>query len=173
MDQPELTGARRRSAYGDRAMETRANRPSRRALPKPSAHVSGDVTASGLELQLCAPDLRLELRYLPVAGLQTFGRSLRRHPVRQIELLMRNIAAHGFLFPIVVDDPERPRVVVGEARVEAARRLGLADVPAIPASHLSEEQLRLVRLADTKLAELGTLSRSSSRSCSSSKSISI
>ena len=140
-------------------MSTRVVRPSRRASLKTSARVSGEVTASGLELQLCAPDLRLELRYLPVAGLQSFGRSLRRHPARQIELLMRNIGAHGFLFPIVVDDPERPRVVVGEARVEAARRLGLAEVPAIPASHLSEEQLRLVRLADNKLAELADWDR--------------
>lgn len=45
-------------------------------------------------------------------------------------------------------------IVAGHARVLAARRLGMAEVPVIRLEHLSETEARAYRLADNRLAEL-------------------
>jgi ParB-like chromosome segregation protein Spo0J len=45
------------------------------------------------------------------------------------------------------------RIVAGHGRAEAARQLGLEDVPVIPIEHLTEAELRAYALADNKLAE--------------------
>jgi DNA modification methylase len=46
----------------------------------------------------------------------------------------------------------RGRIVAGHARVEAARRLKLEEVPVIPIEHLSKAELRAYALADNKIA---------------------
>jgi DNA modification methylase len=57
----------------------------------------------------------------------------------------------GFNAPILID--EKSRVISGHGRVLAARSLGLADLPTICLSHLSEAQARAFALADNRLAE--------------------
>jgi ParB-like chromosome segregation protein Spo0J len=49
-----------------------------------------------------------------------------------------------------VDDAGR--IVAVHGRVEAARRIGLSDVPAISLAHLTADELRAYALADNKLA---------------------
>src|SRR6185437_856169 len=60
-----------------------------------------------------------------------------------------SIRAHGFITPVVVDSYNT--VIAGHGRLEAARHLGLAEIPAICVSHLSPEQLRAFALADNRL----------------------
>ncbi len=68
--------------------------------------------------------------------------------------LSASIEQFGFIVPVLVD--EHLKVVAGQARLDAARRIGLATVPAIRLSHLTESQIRAFRIADNRLAELGT-----------------
>jgi ParB-like chromosome segregation protein Spo0J len=47
-------------------------------------------------------------------------------------------------------------IIAGHARVEAAKAIGLNQIPCIRVEHLSEAQERAYRLADNRLAELAT-----------------
>ena len=51
--------------------------------------------------------------------------------------------------PAVVDPDNM--LIAGHGRLEAARHLGLAEIPTICVSHLSAEQLRAFALADNRL----------------------
>ncbi|MCS6930627.1 MAG: ParB/Srx family N-terminal domain-containing protein, partial [Acetobacteraceae bacterium] len=56
----------------------------------------------------------------------------------------------GFVNPVLVD--AAGVLVAGHGRVMAARRLGMAAVPAIRLAHLTEAQARALRLADNQIA---------------------
>lgn len=99
------------------------------------------------------PAIRAErLIQAAVADLKPHPRNARRHPARQLRHLQKNIERFGFVVPIVID--RQDRIVCGHARVEAARRLGMARVPAIRLADLSEAQLHAFMIADNRLAEL-------------------
>lgn len=82
------------------------------------------------------------------------NRRLRIHSPRQESMLMASISEFGFLTPIVVDDDLT--VVTGELRVQAARSLGIEQIPVLRVSHLSHAQLQAFRIADNKIQEHGT-----------------
>jgi DNA modification methylase len=103
------------------------------------------------------PQLRnaqLQIEYLLITSLKPMPGSPRRHPKSQIQSLTKSITAFGFNVPVLVDGDER--IVAGHARVEAAKRCGLAEVPAIRVEHLNEAQLKAFMVADNRLAELGS-----------------
>ena len=64
----------------------------------------------------------------------------------------KSITNFGFLVPVVVDGDNV--LVAGHTRVEAAKTLGLAEVPAMRAAHLTEDQINAFRLIDNKVSEL-------------------
>ena len=74
----------------------------------------------------------------------------KRNPT-QIRALARSIESFGFNAPILID--RNRRIVAGHGRYEAAKLLGLEQVPVIQLEHLSEQQARAYMLADNKLAE--------------------
>jgi hypothetical protein len=77
-------------------------------------------------------------------------RNARTHPKRQIDQIKASIEAFGFTNPILVD-PEG-HIIAGHGRLQAARAMGLAEVPTIILSGLSEPQKRALRIADNKIA---------------------
>jgi len=93
----------------------------------------------------------LNPRLVAVASLIHFGRETRKHPPRQIKKLTQGLNEWGFVLPIIID--EVGHVVSGWGLVLAARRLGLAEVPAVTITDLSEAQLRALRLSLNKLGE--------------------
>lgn len=92
--------------------------------------------------------LKVELR--PLEALKPAKRNARTHSDRQIEQIAASITRFGFTNPVLVDAANR--VVAGHGRIEAAKRLGIADVPVIPIEHLTDEELRAYALADNKIA---------------------
>ena len=76
----------------------------------------------------------------------------RTHSKRQIRRIADSIRTFGFTNPILVD--ERGQVMAGHARLEAAKRLGLSQVPTIRIGDLNEAQKRAYLIADNRLAEL-------------------
>lgn len=62
-----------------------------------------------------------------------------------------SIREFGFLQPIVADNDGV--IIVGHTRYEAAKTLGLTEVPVVFARHLSEAQARAYRLADNRVGE--------------------
>jgi len=92
----------------------------------------------------------LAITYRAVGDLIPDPRNARTHPKRQIDQIKASIDAFGFTNPIL-SDPEG-HVIAGHGRLQAARAMGLAEVPVIQLSGLSETQKRALRIADNKIA---------------------
>jgi hypothetical protein len=85
----------------------------------------------------------------PVAPLRPADVNPRLHSPAQIEALVAAIREYGFLVPVVVDGDGK--LVAGHARLEAAARIGLREVPWIDAAHLSPAQRQAYLIADNQL----------------------
>ncbi len=94
------------------------------------------------------------IEYRPLTSLKRYENNPRKHPEKQLVKLAASIREYGFAVPVLVG--EDGLIIAGEARVEAAGRAGLTEVPVIVASHWSAAQVRSYRLADNRLAELAT-----------------
>ncbi|WP_158886640.1 site-specific DNA-methyltransferase [Rhodanobacter sp. L36] len=75
----------------------------------------------------------------------------RKHSARQIVQLAKSIEAFGFNNPLLIDNDNA--VIAGEARRQAAMRLGWTEVPTISLNHLTEHQIRGYRIADNALSD--------------------
>lgn len=94
------------------------------------------------------------IQYRSPGSLKPYANNPRKHPEKQIVKLMASISQFGFYIPAVIDD--EGTIIIGEARIEAAKRLGLPEVPVLIEEKLTPSQRRAIRIADNKLAELGT-----------------
>ena len=74
-----------------------------------------------------------------------------RHNADAIEPVKESISQFGFKVPMILD--KENVIVAGHTRYEAAKALGMTEVPVIYADDLSEEQVRKFRLVDNKTAE--------------------
>src|SRR5260370_11180264 len=93
---------------------------------------------------------RLAVTYRPVGDLIPDPRNERTHPKREIDHIRTSIEAFGFTNPILAD-PEG-HIIAGNGRLQAARLMGLAELPVITLSGLSETQKRTLRIADNFMA---------------------
>lgn len=87
---------------------------------------------------------------IPIGKLKAYDRNARTHSPDQVAQIAASIAEFGFTNPVLID--KRGTIVAGHGRVEAARSLGLDEVPCIRLEHLTEDQVRAYCLADNKLA---------------------
>ena len=102
-----------------------------------------------------------QIEQVPITELTLYGKRLRTHDDKSLARLAEAIADFGFVVPVVIDGVGG--IVSGEARIEAARRLGLESVPAIRVDHLTPEQVRVYRIAENRLAELSSWNRDALR----------
>src|SRR4051794_19425156 len=87
----------------------------------------------------------------PINRLIPYALNARQHSDKQIDQIAASMREFGFTNPILVDN--RDGIIAGHARLAAARKLGLAEVPVIVLDHLTELQKRAYILVDNKLAE--------------------
>jgi DNA modification methylase len=85
-----------------------------------------------------------------IDGLKEFPGNPRRHPESQIAGLMKSIRRF-WTNPILVD--ETGTILAGHGRWEAARRLGMTQVPTVTVGGLSDADKRAVVIADNRLPE--------------------
>ncbi len=95
-----------------------------------------------------APQSQIEHR--PTADLKPYPRNARRHSKKQIQQIAESITRFGFTNPVLVAD--NGEIIAGHGRVAAAKLLGLASVPTLPLTHLTDVERRAYVLADNKLA---------------------
>src|SRR4051812_831045 len=86
----------------------------------------------------------------PLDRLVPYASNARTHSDEQIAQIVASIVEFGFTNPILVD--RESGILAGHARLLAARRLELAEVPVIVLDHLTEIQRRAYILADNKIA---------------------
>lgn len=85
-----------------------------------------------------------------VANLSAFAGNSRTHSAFQVEQLAKNISKYGWTNPILID--ENNTIIAGHGRLEAAKVLGITDVPCIVVPGLSEADRAALVIADNKLA---------------------
>ena len=98
-----------------------------------------------------------QIEWVRAAELVPSHRNARTHSKKQIRQIANSIREFGFITPIVID--RHRRLVAGHGRLEAARLLGLTEVPTLSVAHLSEAAVRAYALADNRLAEKAGWSR--------------
>jgi DNA modification methylase len=75
----------------------------------------------------------------------------RTHSKHQIRQIAESIRVFGFTNPVLVGAENQ--IVAGHGRVEAAKLLGMEEVPTIRLDQLTRDQIRAYAIADNKLAE--------------------
>ena len=90
------------------------------------------------------------IEMLPVGSLKPWKTNARTHSKKQVRQLADSIRTFGFTNPVLVDDAGS--ILAGHGRVDAARLIGMTEVPCVRLSNLTPEQKRAYVLADNKLA---------------------
>lgn len=98
---------------------------------------------------------KLVVKYRPLKSLKPNERNARLHSPEQIDQIARSIAEFGFTNPILLKD-DGETIGAGHGRFEAARKAGLASVPTITLTGLTEAQWRAYVIADNQLALTST-----------------
>jgi ParB-like chromosome segregation protein Spo0J len=87
----------------------------------------------------------------PVDDIVPYERNARVHSPEQIEQIARSIREFGFTMPILV--AEGGTIIAGHGRLEAAKKLGLDEVPVMIARGWTDEQRRAYTIADNRIGE--------------------
>lgn len=82
-----------------------------------------------------------------------YKNNAKKHPKQQIDLLAKNIEKFGFTTPILID--KNNEIIAGHGRLLALKQLGKTEAPCVLIDYLNEEEIKALRLADNKVAELG------------------
>jgi len=92
----------------------------------------------------------LRIEYLGIDEVKPYERNPRKND-QAVEIVMKSIQEFGFKNPIILD--KNNVIVAGHTRLEAAKRLGLREVPTIKAEGLTENQIKAFRIMDNKSSE--------------------
>ncbi len=88
---------------------------------------------------------------MEIGNIKPYNKNAKKHDKKQVQQIANSIKEFGFNQPIVVDKDNV--VIVGHGRLEAAKLLGMTEVPTIQLKSLTEAQVASYRLADNKLNE--------------------
>jgi DNA modification methylase len=94
--------------------------------------------------------INIQVEQWPISRLIPRVTNPRTHTPEQITQVAASIREFGWTNPILVGADND--VIAGHARLLAARKLGLTEVPVIQLGHLSEAQRRALVVADNQLA---------------------
>jgi ParB-like chromosome segregation protein Spo0J len=93
--------------------------------------------------------MALQVEYRAVADLLPYPRNSRTHSDQMIATLAGAIKEFGFTSPLLIE-PDGG-IIAGHARLAAARKLRMTEVPCIVLGHLSEAQKRALVIADNAI----------------------
>ena len=82
-------------------------------------------------------------------ALRPWARNARTHSKKQLRQIADSIRTFGFTTPILIDQANT--ILAGHGRVEAAKSLGLVEVPCLRIEHMTEAEKRAYVIADNKL----------------------
>jgi DNA modification methylase len=88
---------------------------------------------------------------MPVTSLTNFSNNARTHSKRQIRQIADSIRQFGFTTPVLLGG-DGNTIIAGHGRVQAAKLLGMNQVPTILLAHLTKDQIRAYVIADNQLA---------------------
>ena len=83
--------------------------------------------------------------------LKPYELNAKLHDERQIENVAESIRKFGWKQPLVIESDGT--IIIGHCRWEAAKKLGLDEVPCVVADELTEDEIRQLRIVDNKSNE--------------------
>lgn len=87
----------------------------------------------------------------PINQVYPYTRNNKKHPEEQVKKIAASIEAFGWDQPIVTD--KKGVIIKGHGRYEAAKLLGLKEVPVITRDDLTAQQVKAARIADNRTAQ--------------------
>jgi ParB-like chromosome segregation protein Spo0J len=112
--------------------------------------VSSAIGAGAESPRVCGVDRHVEV--IAVDLLDPCKANARTHSRKQIRQIAASINRFGFIVPVLVNTQNQ--ILAGHGRIEAAKLLGLNEVPVLRLDHLSAVEQRAYAIADNRLAEL-------------------
>ncbi len=113
----------------------------------PAKNTHSDVQASNTPIWMAEKVIQSQ-----ISQIKPYANNNRVHAAKNVDKLKASVAQFGFVTPILLDGSGT--IIAGHGRYEAAKALGLTSVPTVVAGHLSDAEVRALRIADNKLAEL-------------------
>lgn len=95
--------------------------------------------------------VQLAVTYKDPNALKPRATNPRTHSNKQIRQIASSIREFGFVRPVLIDGEDG--IIAGHGSTEAAKLLGMTDIPTVRVDHLSAAQVRAYVIADNKLAE--------------------
>jgi DNA modification methylase len=93
----------------------------------------------------------LQITYQTISALRPRRTNPRTHSKKQIEQIAASMREFGFTNPVLVDGQNR--IIAGHGRVEAAKLIGMTEVPTVCIRNMTEAQIQAYVIADNRLAE--------------------
>lgn len=94
---------------------------------------------------------KLSIDYRRPADLKPRPNNPRTHSEKQIAQVADSIRRFGFTNPVLIDEADG--IIAGHGRVEAAKLIGMREVPTVRLADMSEAEIRAYVIADNRLAE--------------------
>ena len=92
----------------------------------------------------------MNIEYVPIEDIKPYEKNAKIHSKSQIEKIAKSIDKFGWKQNLVID--KDGVLVVGHGRYEAAKLLGLSEVPCVRADDLTDDEIRAYRLADNAVS---------------------
>lgn len=87
--------------------------------------------------------MKEQIIYLKISELKPYANNPRKNE-DAIDMVAKSIEDFGFKNPIIVD--KNMVIIAGHTRLEAAKQLGMDEVPVIVADDLTDDQANALRL---------------------------
>lgn len=141
----------------ERSLRTSEQSSSRRAV-RPRGRAYPGVLLEEVVMTLLKAPAPLAVIYRELGSLKAYPQNSRAHTKAQIKKVAQSIETYGWTNPILIDN--EGNVIAGHARLDAAKLLGMTQVPTICLSHMSAAQKRAYIIADNRMNEIaGTWDR--------------
>src|ERR1019366_1648530 len=98
-------------------------------------------------------EIDIQIERWPIERLVPRANNPRTHSPEQVARIAASMREFGWTNPVLVDGDDG--ILAGHARVMAAQKLRMKEVPVIVLRHLSPAQRRALVIADNQLAVLG------------------
>lgn len=94
---------------------------------------------------------KMVIEYVDIQTIKSYSKNAKIHSKSQIEKIAKSIEKFGWKQNLVID--KGGVLVAGHGRYEAAKLLGLKEVPCVRADDLTEDEIRAYRLIDNEIAK--------------------
>jgi len=108
-------------------------------------------TKNGKKSEMGGKDISMKMEMVETEKIRPNEKNEKKHTEQQIHRIARSIRKFGFVQPLVVDGKDG--LIIGHARLLAAKRLRMEKVPVIRKENLSEKEIDELRIMDNKLNE--------------------